>query len=190
MNKGFLALLGVLIAIVAVGVASYITAANKGNRNEQAIVAVYENNQNILAQYGQKVQEAAGVTALQRDDLIAVFTGANEARYGKTGSAATFQWIQEQNPNLDQATYLQVQRIIEAGRNEFRAAQSLLVDSKRNYRTSLGNFWEGMWLSFAGYPKIKIGYPIGAKDDYPVISTDRAQDAFKSGKESGPIKLR
>lgn len=188
--KTVLALLAVVAVAVAVGVVSYISAANKGNRNEQSIVAAYEANQNILAQYGQKVQEAAGVTALQRDDLIAVFTGANESRYGKTGSAATFQWIKEQNPNLDQATYIQVQRIVEAGRNEFQAAQNRLVDVKRNYRTALGNFWEGMWLGFAGYPKIKIGFPIGSEDKYPVISTERAQGAFERGREDGPIKLR
>jgi len=176
--------------VFLVGIVSYISAANKGNRSEQSVAAAYDANQNILAQYGQKVQEAASVTTLQRDDMIAVFTGANESRYGKTGSAATFQWIKEQNPSLDQATYVQVQRIVEAGRNEFQSAQNRLVDVKRNYRTALGNFWEGMWLGFAGYPRINIGYPIGAKDDYPVISTGRAQDAFKAGKEEGPIKLR
>ena len=188
--KTALALLGVLGTLVLVAVVSYISSANLGNSSEQRIVAAYEDNENILAQYGQKVQEAAGVTTLQRDDLIAVFTGANEARYGKTGSAATMQWIKEQNPTLDQSTYLQVQRIIEAGRNGFQAAQTRLVDTKRAYRTNLGNFWGGMWLGIAGYPKINIGYPVGAKDDYPIISTSRAKGAFKEGQEDGPIKLR
>jgi hypothetical protein len=190
MKAGLAVVLGIFVSVVAVLGFSYISASNRGNRSEQDINAAYENNQNILAQYGQKVQEAAGVTTLQRDDLIAVFTGANESRYGKTGSAATIQWIQEQNPTLDQATYIKVQQIIEAGRNEFQAAQTRLVDSKRSYRTSLGNFWGGMWLGVAGYPRIKIGYPIGSEDAYPVISTGRAQDAFKTGKEDGPIKLR
>ena len=62
--------------VFLVGIVSYISAANKGNRSEQSVAAAYDANQNILAQYGQKVQEAASVTTLQRDDMIAVFTGA------------------------------------------------------------------------------------------------------------------
>ncbi len=181
---------GAIASIFLVSAISYISAANNGNRSEQSIHAAYEDNENILSQYGQKVQEAAGVTALQRDDLIAVFTGANQSRYGTDGSEATFQWITEQNPNLNQETYLQVQRIVEAGRNEFQNAQTRLVDAKRGYRTSLGSFWTGLWLGFAGYPKINIGYPIGTSDDYPAISTTRAQDAFDKGVEGGPIILR
>ena len=185
-----LIVLAILGIIIAVPIVSYITASNAGNRAEQRVAAFREDNENVLAQYMQKVKEAAQVPAMQRDDLIAVFTGANESRYGKTGSAAVMQWIQEQNPNLDQATYVQIQRIIEAGRTEFRTAQTRLVDSKRAFRTQLGTVWRGFWLRTAGYPTIRIGYPIGTPDDYPIVSIEAASGAFKSGREQGPIKLR
>jgi len=183
-------LLAVLVMIVGAVAAGYIGAVNSGNRMEQAIHSTYENNENILAQYGQKIAEAAQVPSIQRDDMIAVFSGAIESRYGADGSRAAMQWIQEQNPNLNQETYLQLMRLIEAGRNDFTRAQTRLTDFKRSYRTQLGSFWSGFWLSTAGYPKIAIGWPIGSTDDYPIISTDRASDAFRDGKESGPIKLR
>src|SRR3989344_623420 len=193
MSKGMMTLLAVVVGVallVGVPVISYFTAWSAGNRAEQNIAARWEDNENVLAQYMQKVKETAQVPGMQRDDLIAVFTGANESRYGKTGSAAVMQWIQEQNPNLDQATYVQIQRIIEAGRTEFRTAQTRLVDSKRAFRTQLGTVWRGFWLRTAGYPTIRIGYPIGTPDDYPIVSVEAASGAFKSGREQGPIKLR
>lgn len=193
MSKGMMTLLAVVVGIallIGVPVISYFTAWSAGNRAEQNIAARWEDNENVLAQYMQKVKETAQVPGMQRDDLIAVFTGANESRYGKTGSAATMQWIREQNPNLDQATYRQIQQVIEAGRNEFKNVQTRLVDAKRSLRTQLGSPWRGFWMRQAGYPTIQIGYPIGAKDNYPIVSVGAASSAFKEGREDGPIKLR
>lgn len=190
MNKGLIAALGSLAIIVGLCVISYVSAFNAGNKMENKIVAVYENNENILAQYGQKIGEAAQVPNMQTEDLAKVFAAANESRYGKDGSNAGMQWIKEQNPSLDQDTYKQIQRMIEAGRNEFTTAQTKLIDVKRTYNTALGSFWKGMWLGKAGYPQINIGFPRGSQDDYKAITTGRARDAFKTGVEKAPIKLR
>ena len=167
---------------VALGVGSYVSAYNTGNRLEQNIKATHENNRNILAQYGNKIAEAAQVPAMQRDDLSAVVTAALEGRYGENGSQAVFQWIQEQNPTIDSTVYVQLQRMIEAGRNEFTTAQTKLTDQKRVYETSLGSFWQGTWLSVAGYPRIDLA-------EYKIVSTIRADDAFKSGIEE-PLQLK
>lgn len=166
---------------VALGVGSYVSAYNTGNRLEQNIKATYENNRNILAQYGNKIAEAAQVPAMQRDDLSAVVTAALEGRYGENGSQAVFQWIQEQNPTIDSTVYVQLQRMIEAGRNEFTTAQTMLTDQKRVYETSLGSFWQGTWLGVAGYPRIDLA-------EYKIVSTARADDAFETGIEE-PMKL-
>lgn len=172
----------VLGAFVGVGAVSYISAYNTGNRMERLIVATDENNRNILAQYGNRVAEAAQIPAMQRDDLTAVVTAALEGRYGDDGSRAVFQFIQEQNPQIDSTVYVQLQRMIEAGRIEFAAAQTKLVDQKRIYETSLGSFWQGTWMSVAGYPRIDL-------TEYQIVSTARADDAFKTGVEE-PIQLR
>ena len=177
----------VLVCIVAliglIGAMSYVSAYNYGNATEVGIKATYENNRNILAQYGQKVQEAAQVPDMYKDDLIKVTTAAIQGRYGPDGSKATMQWLKEQNPTLDAGLYKKIQQIIEAGRNDFQNSQTKLVDQKRSYETASGSFWQGMWLRMAGYPKINLS-------DYKIISTDRADDAFKAGKESGIIRLR
>lgn len=180
---------GALGTLVLVCIVSYFTAWSAGNRAEQQINAEWENNENILAQYGQKIREAAQLTEMQRDDVAAILTGGLDARYGADGSQAAFQWIQEQNPNVTSEVYVQIQRIIEAGRNEFQNAQTRLVDVKRGYRTQLGSPWRGTWLGVVGYPQINVGFPIGSDDDYRVITTARASNAFETGVEE-PISLR
>lgn len=173
-----------LIVLAAVGI-SYISAANYGNSAQVRIHTMYENNQNILASYGQKVAEAVGVTEIATDQMNDLITGANESRYGVEGAQATVLAVQEAFPNLDSTQYVQIQRIIEAGRNDFQREQTKLVDAKRSYIDSLGSVVRGSFLSMAGYPTINVGYPLGTQDDYPIISTKRASKAFETGVECG-----
>lgn len=180
--------LGVFAVLAGVLAGSYISAYNSGNSYEQRIIAAWENNENVLAQYGQKITEAAQITDMQRDDVADILTGGLEARYGTDGSRAAFQWIQEQNPNVDSTVYVKIQQLVEAGRNEFKVAQTQLVDVKRGYRTDLGSFWRGTWLGIAGYPRINVGFR-GGPDDYKPITTRRASDAFESGVEEA-IQIR
>lgn len=188
-QKGSIALLalGALVAIMvligAVLFISYVNANNTANALEQGIKAQFEQNRNVLAQYGQKVLEAAQVPDMARDDLVKVAKEAITSRYGEEGSKAMFQMIQEQNPTVDPALYQKIQQIVEAGRNEFATSQQVLIDKKRAYETALGNFWQGMFMRMAGFPKIKL-------DDYKIVSTDRADNAFKAGKEEAPLQLR
>lgn len=178
-----LASLAVTATLVAIPVVSYISAFNRGNEFEKSLDAAWDNSQNILAQYGQKIGEAAQVPTLQADDVQRVFTGALEARYGADGSKAAFQWIQEQNPSLSAEVYTKIQRMIEAGRDEFKTSQSKVLDIKRAYLTQMGYLWTGLWMKIAGYPKLDLA-------KYEAITTDRAATVFSSGKEQAPLKLR
>ena len=133
-------------------VLSIVGTNNDAVRQEQGIVAAYKSNQNVLSNYSTKVAEAVQIPAMQRDDLKEVITAALDARYGETGSKAAFQWIQEQNPNIDSSVYKQLQQIIEAGRNDFRRNQDVLLDKKRVYETKLNQFPSGFILTFLGFP--------------------------------------
>lgn len=169
---------------------SYIGAYNLGNTLEQKIIATNENNKNVLSTYYQKVQEAAQVPGMMKDDLKEVINGALASRYGADGSKAVFNMIKENYPGVvDASLYQKIQQIVEAGRDEFKVAQTVLVDQKRMYKTFLGSFWGGMMLKLAGYPKINIGF-MNSQDDFPVILTSQTENVFKAGKEAGPIKLR
>ena len=181
MNTNLVALgcFGALVFTVVSGsIGSYVSAVNYGNRAERQIEATWENNQNILSQYSNRISEMAQVPEAQKNDLLEVYTEAMTGRYGENGSQAVFQWLQEQNPQLNNEVYTRLQVSMEAGRKDFEVAQTTLIDQKRTYKTRLGEFWGGFWLNVAGYPKIDF-------DKYEAITNDYAEGAFETGKENG-----
>lgn len=174
----------VMILIVIAGlIGSYVSASNYGNSMEQQLKAKVNDNENIYASYGQKIAELAQVPKMYAEDLQKITTAAIQGRYGENGSKATFQFLKEQNPNLDPALYQKISNEIIAGRNEFKNAQTQMLEIRRSYETMLGSVWSGMWLHIAGYPKINL-------QDYKIVTTDRAADAFRTKREAGPIQLR
>lgn len=174
---------GVVVAgIVGILVTSYISAYNTANRMETGIEAAWTDNKNVLAQYSNRVAESAQIPAMQRDDLTQVVTAALDARYGEEGSQAMFQWIQEQNPQIDSTVYTQLQRTIEAGRIDFAAAQTRLIDQKRVYQTALGSFWTGTIMGVAGFPRKDL-------DEYNIVTNVRTEQSFETGTEEA-IQLR
>ena len=136
---------GIIIALViligGIFATSYISANNYGVAIEAQLRAERANNQNILAGYTQKIKEAAQVPDMYVADLTKVTEAAIKGRYGDGGSKAVFQWLQEQNPNLDSKLYIKLQQIIESGRDEFKNGQTKMLDVKRQYETQLGLFW-------------------------------------------------
>lgn len=180
--------LGVLATVALVIVGSYITNANYGNRAERTLEATWEDNENILAQYSLKISEIAQVPAMYREDVKDIYSDVLAGRYGDNGSQAMFQFLKEQNPNIDASLYTNIQQAMEAGRNEFRVAQTRLVDQKRVYVTNLGYVWKGFWLEQAGYPTLNVGYA-GGTDDFEIITSEYAVEAFETGVDQG-ITLR
>jgi len=175
--------------MVLFGVVSYITNANYGNLAEVTIDKEYENLKNILSQYSLKISEAAQVPSMYKDDMKEVMTSVMTARMGADGSKAMFQWFKEHQINLDPAMYTKIQNLIEAGRNQYQNSQTRFLDVKAVYVANLGYEWKGMWLGAAGYPKINVGYPRGTADDYPIVKSEFAVNAFDTGIDTG-IKLR
>ena len=181
--KTALAILGVVVVVAFIALGSFISNYNYGNRAEKALQAEYTNMENILAQYSLKVREVAQVPGMKTEDLQKVTRDAMSGRYGENGSKAVFQWIQENYPGqVTDATYVQIQQVMEAGRNEFKNAQTKFIDGKRAYETNLGYLWKGFWLNLAGYPKIDLA-------KLKIISSGHAQKAFETGVDE-PIKLR
>lgn len=183
-SAGVIALIIIgIIGFLAVSVvALVINAANTANRMEQNIVSSDESRQNVLSNYTTKVMEAAQIPAMQRDDVKEVITAALSARYGDDGSGAAFQWIQEQNPQIDSTVYTKLQTIIASGRDEFRFSQDQLIDKVRVYRTAQGYVFTGFMMRLAGYPKIDLA-------DYKPIVELGVQQKFEAGTDSA-LKLR
>lgn len=175
-------ILGVMVAVAAFCILTYIKFHNVGVGLETKLEGVWQENKVVLNTYTTKVQEVAQVPDMMRDDLQKVIEQTFQGRYGKDGSKAVFQFINEQNMNLDPQLYRQIQQVMEAGRNDFQTSQKVLVDVKMNYKAQLDYFWSGFWLGVAGYPKVNL-------DDYKIVTLGEVEAKFESGKDS-VIKLR
>lgn len=172
-----------LVAFFAALVGSYASAKTYGASVEASLKATKDDSRNVFAQAGQKIREVAQVPAMYAEDVERVARAAIEARYGDEGSKAAFQWLTEQNPQLDASVYTTVQQVISSSRRDFENAQRRQIDVRRQYEAALGSFWRGFWLAQAGYPKINL-------DDYQIVSTAHANTVFEAGQEEGPVQLR
>lgn len=182
-----LAIVAIIVLTSLFAFVSFASAANYGVEAEKRLEAKFEDNKNVLGQYTLKIGEMAQVPEIARDDLKDILQATFEGRYGKEGVARgtnqkTFQWLQEQNPNLTPELYNRLQQTMEAGRNEFKVSQTELLDEKRAYETNLGYVWKGFWLKLAGYPKIDLS------KIKVVVATD-TQQKFETGVDEG-VKLR
>lgn len=181
-GSGLVIGLVILAAVLVIGgtiVASYISAANYGNRTEQQLKAKYQDNENVLSSGYQQLKGVAGVTKMATQDQIDLFKAAITGRYGADGSKAVFQMITENNPVQDPQLYRKVQQIVESTQKEFQQSQTGMLDIKRSYETELGSVWKGMWLGFAGYPKLDLS-------KYTIISSEGASEAFRTKKQAAP----
>lgn len=182
-------LVGLIAAIVLIGglvtvvIGSYASAKTYGATTEASLRAAQKDSLNVFAQAGQKIREVAQLPKIYADDVSRVTREAIEGRYGPDGSKAAFQWLQEQNPQLDPAIYAEVSQTIKSSRRDFENAQRRQIDVQRQYEAALGSFWRGFWLNIAGYPKEDLS-------KFTIVSTTEADEAFRTKQEAGPIQLR
>ena len=187
-GAGLIVLIAVLGIVGIVGsyfLSSYYGAKEYAVGAENVIKAEYSNMENILSSYSRKIADAVQVPAMYRDDMKDVMTSVMTARQGPEGSKAMFQWFQEHQINIDSSMYKKILQMIEAGRNKFENAQTKFIDTKRAYATVLENdllFTQGWWIRVVGHPKINL-------DDYKLISSTHAKEAFETGVDDG-LKLR
>ena len=167
-----------VVTLFSVGVGVY----NECIQQERGLVAQYGQNKNDYDNYRKKVQEVAQVPSIYTDDLKKVYDSAISRRYGKDGSKALFQFLQEHNPNFDSSVYKEVQQVIESGRNSFEADQKTLLDKKRVYESTLKTFPNNVITGLLGFPKIDLA-------KYDIVTSDDTESVFDV-KKSDPISLR
>jgi hypothetical protein len=149
---------------------------------EAGIKAQYSENQNNYDNMWKKFREASQVNESYAKDLKEIYQAAITGRYGASGSQAAMQWIKEQNPTIDSATYTKLQAMIEAGRNEFEAEQKQLIDRKREYEVFLGSTTALFVNPLFGFPRIDLS-------KYDIVTSSRTEKAFEEKKDD-EIKLR
>jgi hypothetical protein len=169
----------VILVILAISISSIfgyvVNFNNQCVKSEQALQAQYSDNQNSYDAMFKKIKETAQVPDKYVAGLKTVYDTAMKGRYGDEGSHAVMQWITEQNPNLDASVYKQIQQVIEASRNDFKANQTTLLDKKRIYQTLL-NEWPGSILAgILHYPKLDL-------KSIDIVTSDITEQAFATKK--------
>lgn len=192
MNKqrgsGTLAVLGflslILVSCLIFG-GMVISKRNAFVRIENNIVTSYDESKNVHSNYVLRIQEMAQVPKMATKQLSEIIKASNEGRYGADGSKAVFQFLKEQNPNIDQSLYTNIQKEVAGGRLDFQSKITRVIDNKKVAYNMLDDTVGGFILKdILGMPRKNIGYD-GGKDDYPVIMSEQSVETFKTGVDKG-----
>lgn len=180
-----IAVLVVLALIVGIGGAvflGYQSMHDQAVTTENQIKKLNTDSEVALSTMTIKIQDAVGLNKTYTDSLKEVVRAAVEGRYGKDGSKATMQWIQEQNPTVDSKMFMKVHDIIDGGNTEFQISQNRKTELCTSYETTRDTLVKGFFLRLAGFPKKDV------ETLCRVVLDDSTDKAFKSGKREATIK--
>lgn len=164
--------------VVGIGVMAYVGAANKGNQMENSIDQLRQSSASTLSNLTQTIQEQAQVPEMATDHLKQIIEAQMSGRYGADGSKAVFQFLKEQNLQVDQRMYLNIQAAMSGGRKEFEISQNRLLSQCNSYKNEIGNVWSGFWMRLAGYPKVNLAVVCRA------VTDTKTDAAFESGHQT------
>lgn len=173
MKKIFVALC-VLLAVGLISFQFYNSYYSLGNSTEKNIESLNQKSESVLSNFSTSILELTKVSDKYKDDLKEVIKQSLQGRYGEDGSKAVFQFLQEQNLNLDSNLYLNIQNALIAGRKEFKNSQERIIDVCKQYKTELDGLVSGAMLRFMNYPKIDL------KDKCEIISDEQTRETFKT----------
>lgn len=171
-------ILGLCILVGGIAAMAYIGAANKGNQMENSIDQLRQSSASVLSNLTQTIQEQAQVPEMATDHLKQVIETQMSGRYGADGSKAVFQFLKEQNLQVDQRMYLNIQAAMSGGRKEFEISQNRLLSQCSSYKNEVGNVWSGFWLRLAGYPKANLAVVCRA------VTDTKTDAAFETGHQT------
>lgn len=140
MNKGqtvfmsILATLGVAVFVALIFFAMVMSFRNDIVALDNTITAQVSDMKASYNTYFTKVKEAAQVPQEQMAQLKEFY---DKVVTGRSTDGAMFKFIAESNPNIDQSTYVEIQRIIAAGRADIYDIQKVHIDTVREYNTRL-----------------------------------------------------
>jgi hypothetical protein len=185
MSKGIIAAIAIgglmLFGVLFVGVfvLNYFSWVTDCNRQENAIKAVYTNNQNVYDNGWKQVTEQAQIPAMYADKLHDL---AVDYAKGIKSEQQMFLMLQQQLPNVDSGLYHKIQQAIEAFRLKFEAHQADLVSQWQTYNNFLTATKKGiLYNQVAGF--VGGSYPHIKPEDFAIVTSDRTQDAFKKHKD-------
>ncbi len=115
---------GALIAIIAVIIfIMNISYQNKYEGVQEDITAQYKKIETDYEKMSRIILQQAGIVNKYSNDFKEIYKGMMQGRYGAEGSKAMWQWIKEQNPQIDASLYQKLMVTVEAQRTTFSRHQ-------------------------------------------------------------------
>jgi hypothetical protein len=192
MKAAILIFLSLGLVLTCAGGCTVASTYNGLVGQENGVTATWRDSQVQYDTFWKKVKEVAQVPEAYKDALKEIMLDTTKARY--EGKDPAFLMITEANPNLDPSMYVQVQRVIEAGRNDFAQTQRTLVDRQRAFGTNLQTFPNNIVAGVLGFPHEVNGEFRPAKDldgdgkytvlDYPTVTSAKTQEVFSTGQDN------
>lgn len=174
MNKLFknLIVFVVVLLIILVPICIFFSHRSTMVSLQERINSQYASNKSSYDNMWKKFKEMAQVTDLQANNFKKVYDDIITGRYKDTN--LLFKMVKENNPNLDQKTYINLQNEIGASRNNFDNNQKEIADIIREYNTYVRvKFITAAIFNFRTVDSNKY-----------IITSDRTSKAFDSGKDS------
>jgi LemA protein len=174
-------LAGGIIVLVLIFTILAIVKYNQFVDYESGIAAENRKMENALGVGYKKIQSQGLVVDKYKTIFLKAIEVSMKGRYGKTGSIAGMQWIQEAHPNLSPSVFRALTNAIEAMFNRFQAAQLAKIDRVRAYEKSLDSFPGNVFAGIFGFPK-----KIDLKKERQVVSSPAAKKSMKSKHLTNP----
>lgn len=165
-----------LLLFLIVGyVATAISYNNRAKTLKVMITAKQKNQGNVFDAMWKIISQKAELTDSYKDSFSKVLTDMVSSRYDK-GDGTLMKWVQEQNPTLPPALYLDLAATIESQRIGFVNEQKELIDMCAQFNMLIARF-PGSWF-------LSNEEPIEAK----LILSTRTEEAQRTGKDDN-VKL-
>lgn len=173
-SKGIVAIIAVAVIAISVGIYAASVRNNFVNLEER-LDAKNEDTKNVYASISNSLKTNGLAVEKYNDTVIKAIEAAISGRYGKDGSQAAMQWIQENNPTIDPTITQKLMAVIEANYQKFETAQTEKLDIVREYKTQLRVFPNNIIAGIFDYPTKDL------KEIGKVITNAATTKAFETG---------
>lgn len=206
-KKLFMVVSGIVVILIIImsGLSTANTINNEGAKKESELTEAYNASQIELATTVNKTLESMGIAKVASKSMREIMTDAITGRYDGemqpgTGGAM-FSVITEDYPDItaDSERYAHVQRVAEAGRDQFKNSQKNLQARISDFNTwKRTGIIKKQFIKAQGFPTGELTISVGGQSFKgqdaldkmsAVIGSPDSTKAFQTG-ESGPIDFK
>jgi len=170
MNKGVMAIIGIVVLVVGVGLFGYnVSVDNRavmlGNKFDKQLGLVEGFHDTMW----KTIKQQANVTDKAKDAFKEIYTPLIEGRYSQ-GDGTLMKWVKEHNPEFGTEMYQKLMVSIESLRKQFFHVQSQVLATIQEHDNLRERFPSKVFCN---------AEPL----EYEVISSTRSKQVMKDGKD-------